>query len=115
VAAAKKELVGVDVFVQSRKKPPEIVEAMKGLAGAGLQVMMLTNRGVKLWPPGSPDAFCTDHFRVRFKNAKAMDPISHQQIADLLGRIGAAGWDFIKIENLYTFNGELGFTKSSSE
>jgi hypothetical protein len=33
----------------------------------------------------------------------------------LLGRISEAGLDFIKIENLYTFDGQMGFTPGQGE
>ncbi len=117
VAPAKKELVGVDVFFQATGDgPKEAVAKVQPLAGKDLQLTMVTNRGVKVWPEGPPAPFCTDHFRARFKNgAEAMKPISHQQIADLLGRFAAAGIDFIKTENLCTFDGQPGFTRSQNE
>ena len=42
-------------------------------------------------------------------------PVSHQQIVHLLDRIQKAGLDFIKIENLYTFDGQKGFAASQRE
>jgi len=37
------------------------------------------------------------------------------QTISLLGRIADAGYDAIKTENLYTFDGEIGFTLSQGE
>jgi isocitrate dehydrogenase len=28
---------------------------------------MITNRGIKVWPDGFEETFCTDHWRCRFK------------------------------------------------
>ena len=37
------------------------------------------------------------------------------QLISLLGRIANAGYDAIKTENLYTFDGEVGFSLSQGE
>jgi hypothetical protein len=31
-----------------------------------LRLKLVTNRGVKVWPEGFPETFCTDHWRSRF-------------------------------------------------
>ena len=36
--------------------------------------------------------------------------VSHAQVISLLNRIAGAGFDFIKTEGLYTFDGERGFS-----
>ena len=41
--------------------------------------------------------------------------ITHQQIIDVLGRIAAAGFDFIKTENLCNFDGERGYSLDQGE
>jgi isocitrate dehydrogenase len=69
---------------------------------------MITNRGVKVWPGGVPETFCTDHWRCRFMAASG--EAAHKQIVALLDRVDAAGLDFIKTENLCTFDGEPGFS-----
>jgi isocitrate dehydrogenase len=70
---------------------------------------MITNRGVKVWPEGFPGIFCTDHWRCRFQSIGEM-PTTHYQIVSLLQRASNAGFDFIKTENLYMFDGERGFS-----
>jgi isocitrate dehydrogenase len=116
VIPAKKVLVGVDVFLHTRLPISTLVEKLMPLAPAGLKFTMLTNRGVKVWPDGPPAPFCTDHYRARYESAaKPLDPIQHKQIIEVLGKVDAAGFDFIKTENLYTFDGEPGFTRSESE
>ena len=41
--------------------------------------------------------------------------MSHAQIVKLLDRLQKEGLDFIKIENLYTFDGQKGFVASQGE
>jgi isocitrate dehydrogenase len=41
--------------------------------------------------------------------------VTHLQIVNLLDRIQKAGLDFIKIENLYTFDGQRGYVASQGE
>jgi isocitrate dehydrogenase len=114
---AKKELVGVDVFLHAPNADPNaLAEKILPLAGDHLQLTMITNRGVKVWPNGLPETFCTDHYRVRFKNREElMRPITHHDVAALLNRFADIGLDFIKTEHLCTFDGEPGFTRGQGE
>ncbi len=107
---ARKELVGVDVFLHwARGTPEDLGRALQAVDTDGLQLQMITNRGVKVWPNGLPETFCTDHWRCRFMAAQGLQP-SHAHIVDLLGRLHAAGFDFIKAENLCTFDGQPGYS-----
>ncbi len=73
---------------------------------------MITNRGTKVWPHGFPETFCTDHWRCRFERpaGHGQHAITHTQITNLLARIAATRIDFIKIENLCTFDGKPGYS-----
>jgi isocitrate dehydrogenase len=73
---------------------------------------MIANRGVKVWPDGWPETFCTDHWRCRFL---ADDAASAAQIIALLGRLSEAELEFIKTEHLYTFDGKPGFSLGQGE
>ena len=66
--AAKKELVGVDVFVHwNGTNPNELAEKIQKLNNDKVKLSMITNRGIKVWPDGFSETFCTDHWRCRFK------------------------------------------------
>ena len=71
---------------------------------------MISNRGARVWPQGMGETFCTDHWRCRFMPPQADTTISHSQIIALLQRVAGAGFDFIKTENLYTFDGKQSFS-----
>ena len=70
---------------------------------------MITNRGVKVWPEGFPETFCTDHWRCRFMGTDS-ETISNADIVELLGNVHKLKLDFVKTEHLYTFDGEIGFS-----
>ena len=107
-ARALKELVGVDVFLHwAERSPDALAAAVRRLEGDGLRLVVVTNRGTKVWPDGAPETFCTDHWRCRFLAAEGT---THGQVIALLERVDAAGLDFIKTENLYTFDGQPGYS-----
>lgn len=108
---AKKDLVGVDVFLDWTKGTAnELGDSLSKLSGDGIKLEMMSNRGVKVWPGGHAETFCSDHWRCRFLAATNGDGVSHPQIISLLKRVADAGFDFIKTENLYNFDGERGYS-----
>jgi isocitrate dehydrogenase len=108
---AEKRLVGVDVFVAWRdaERNPEVLAERLRSAGGEVPLAMITNRGVKVWPEGLPETFCTDHWRCRFLVPEGQT-LTHQTVASLLSRLADEGLDFIKTEHLYTFDGEPGYS-----
>ena len=105
-----KTLVGVDVFLDWNAGLPEDLAALlEATATAELALKMITNRGVKVWPNGHPETLCTDHWRCRFQARETGAEIAHSQIVSLLCALDAAGFDFIKMENLYNFDGKPGY------
>ena len=107
---AKKELVGVDIFVHwAGSNPDELGEMMAKIATTNTELTMITNRGIKVWPDGFEETFCTDHWRCRFK-AKEGYLIDNATIIKLLEQAVAANIDTIKTENLYNFDGKAGFS-----
>ncbi|MBX7246277.1 MAG: NADP-dependent isocitrate dehydrogenase [Candidatus Sumerlaeaceae bacterium] len=108
----KKELVGVDVFLHYASQDAEALgEAARKLAGPEFEISIISNRGMKIWPGMKVDTMRTDNWRCRFFSSKSGQPVSHSQIVALLGRFAQAGFDFIKTEHLYTFDGQPGFTQ----
>jgi isocitrate dehydrogenase len=108
--AAQKALVGVDVFVhQSALSADELAVQIQASNTAALQLQMITNRGVKVWPGGFPETFCTDHWRCRFTAGTNSGAVAQRDIVHLLSALTEAGVDVIKTENLCTFDGVKGF------
>jgi isocitrate dehydrogenase len=112
----KKELVGVDIFLDWHSgSAEELGEMFKRVNGHALELKMITNRGAKVWPHGLPETFCTDHWRCRFMAPNASEPVTHAQIIELLQHVDEAGFDFIKIENLYNFDGRASYSAVQGE
>jgi isocitrate dehydrogenase len=114
---AKKQLVGVDVFIHQHDIHPDaLAEKLKRASSDELDIRLITNRGVKVWPQGFPETFCTDHWRCRFKKRSSNGfVVTHDHILGLLGRIRGEGLDFIKTENLCTLDGEAAFSLGQGE
>ncbi len=120
----KKVLVGVDVFLDWKgDNPQEIGEALEAVGAYRMKLKMITNRGVKVFPEGHEETFCTDHWRCRFvaetATIKSGDPhypeVEFEQVMDLFSKLHARGFDMIKTENLYEFDGERSFSLGQGE
>jgi isocitrate dehydrogenase len=109
-------MVGVDVFVHDAGSPPAALgERLASLGTEALELQLVTNRGVKVWPRGFPETFCTDHWRCRFVARRRGAAISHGDIVALLSKVTSAGVDVIKTENLCTFDGVPGFALAQGQ
>ena len=108
---ARKELVGVDVFIQERNRNPGAIaeRVQHAIRDLPLELQMITNRGVKVYPQGLKETFCTDHWRCRFV-AKGGGNSNPGVIWMLLRELSLGNVDVVKTENLYLFNGEKGFS-----
>ncbi len=120
----KKELCGIDVFVDDGSTTPdELAERLRAAAEGILQLKLITNRGVKVWPEGFPETFCTDHWRCRFVSTEATiqagkadyRPIPMDAVLALLNALHGAGVEVVKTEHLYLFDGERGFSLGQGE
>jgi isocitrate dehydrogenase len=108
--AAEKTLAGVDLFVHwAGENPNEIAEKAKKLETESVELTMITNRGIKVWPEGFRETFCTDHWRCRFKPTEGHE-ITKADIIALLTKAMDENIDTIKTENLYSFNGKPAYS-----
>lgn len=116
IKKAKKETIGVDIYLHWNKgSANELGDNLKGHAIENLKLVMISNRGVKVYPAGHSETFCVDHWRCRFQSVTEGAPVSHDQIIAQLNALKNAGYDFIKIENLCTFDGVPGFTLAQGQ
>ncbi len=107
---AKKELLGVDIFVHwGGTNPDELATLLQKIELEDVKLSMITNRGIKVWPEGFEETFCTDHWRCRFKHKDGKN-ITKQDIISLLSRAEENNIDTIKTENLYSFDGVQAFS-----
>lgn len=114
----KKELVGIDVFIDNPGSTPDELGEKLSKISTSLKLVVVTSRGLKIWPNSmieSPDA---QHCSCRFQSsvdAKNLTAISHEDILKLLGQFNELGFDVIKTENLYTFDGKIGYTLAQGQ
>lgn len=114
-AQKNKELVGVDVFVHwSGQQADELGAQLKNIESQGLKLKMITNRGIKVWPNGFEETFCTDHWRCRFMG-EADTLLSNKQIIEILQNAEDNQIDVIKTENLYQFDGVNAFSMGQGQ
>jgi isocitrate dehydrogenase len=108
--SSRKELVGVDVFFQwPGTNPEDLANSLRKIENEHVKLSMITNRGIKVWPEGFSETFCTDHWRCRFKSVNG-NHFDKKEIIELLSKAEANQLDAIKTENLYEFNGVAGYS-----
>ena len=107
---ATKTLEGVDLFVHwGGSDPNELADKIQKMESKGIYLSMITNRGIKVWPDGFRETFCTDHWRCRFK-AKNGEQMYKTDIIELLEKAIEEDIDAIKTENLYAFDGTAAYS-----
>jgi isocitrate dehydrogenase len=108
--SAIKKLEGVDLFVHwTGSDPNALANKIQPLESKGIYLSMITNRGIKVWPDGFKETFCTDHWRCRFK-AKNGEQMYKTDIIELLEKAIEEDIDTIKTENLYAFDGTAAYS-----
>ena len=113
-AAASKVRAGVDLFVDRPDgNPYDIASAMERFGVEGARLTTISNRGTKVWPNGNPATYWSDHWSCRFESDGM--PFTADRVVALLAAANRAGFDVIKTEGLYTFDGERGYSLAQGE
>ena len=119
----KQVLVGVDIFINWKgKNPNEIGDTLKSIDSFKMKLKMISNRGVKVYPGGMQETYCTDHWRCRFvdinskiEGSLVYNPVDFERIIALQSILHFKNFKIIKTENLYEFNGRRGFSLGQGE
>jgi isocitrate dehydrogenase len=113
-SAVKTELTGFDIYVEWKSRNPEqLAQALAPSNGQGLRLQMISNRGVKVWPEGMAETFCTDSFRCRFMGDDGKTDM--QRVLGLMQRIHDLGIQIVKTEALRNFDGKPGYTLAQGQ
>jgi isocitrate dehydrogenase len=107
---AKKDLDGIDIFIDWKGQYPDELGSILQRVQSDLKIKMITNRGVKVWPNGFEETFCTDHWRCRFELDNKDEVVSKELIPAILYNFIELDLDVIKTENLYKFDGSRGYS-----
>jgi isocitrate dehydrogenase len=114
-AATTRELVGVDVFVESERDPRAIGITLQAAAeGSAFTLKMISSRGTQVWPEAAGHTFLVDHFRARFLFREPPKGDAVAEITDLLTRIGRQH-RWMHLEKLQRFDGADAYTKAQGE
>lgn len=97
---------GVDIFVrhdQLPDAPPEV---------GNLKLVLISNRGTKIYPPPTPDIYTVNWYRLRYKSD---DEVKDSDIAKLLNAV-AEKFYWMHVEKLhYDADGNAMFSKAQGE
>lgn len=113
---AVKTLAGIDIFVhwdEAERNPEVLAQKLNAGLTDGFKLSLITNRGVKVFPDGIPETFCSDHWRCRFRAISGTTEYS--EALRLMNSLSGKGVDIIKTENLYNFDGQPGFSMGQGE
>jgi isocitrate dehydrogenase len=115
-----RELVGIDVFLESDMRSEELGKTLEGVAeDTPFRLNGVSNRGVQVYPPTGGQTFLVDHFACRFM-LKHPIPLTHSsangqaEISYLVQRIGAK-FTWMHIEKLQSFDGKDAFERPQGE
>lgn len=113
--ARSRRRVGVDVFIEAALDPSCLGPALEKLVeGTPLQLKMISNRGMVVYPPSGGETACVDHHRCRFKLRELSGELGDSALLDLLGRIAAA-YRFMHVEVLQELDGRRGYSLAQGE
>jgi len=109
----------VDIFLDFADLRPALLGArITEALPRSATLKFITNRGVKVWPHGFDETFCTNHWRSRFMPSEVQAEhggANDAWVLAIMQSLAASGLEVIKIEKLYTFDGEPGFAQAQGE
>ncbi len=107
-----KALVGVDVFIDAaHAKALELGAKVNMASVPALKLDLLSSRGLAMFDPKQPTKApeteaVTDLWACRFSG----ENISNHDVRQVLANLEGLGIEWVKTENLYTFDGMAGFS-----
>ena len=111
VAAAKRRVVGVDIYVESDLQPAALAASLQALAnGLPVKLELIANRGSAVFPNTDRNVSLVDHYRCRFVCAGTGD-FKDAEILSLLSRIGESH-RWMHVEKLQQFDGTDAFSRT---
>ncbi len=106
-----KKLVGLDLFIELEECDLDsLAKSIQEILTNGLELKMISNRGAIVWPEKNTSTLLSDHWRIRIiANTSDID-FNNDSVLEILKKTVAIGLPFIKVENLYTFDGKAEFS-----
>lgn len=108
-----KALVGVDVFLDwPTPNAADLGKKLEACGMDGLRFQSLSSRGMKVYPGTAEVTPVSDLWMARFT---APTTTTADAIRSTLHAISGQGLEWVKVENLYTFDGQPGFSGTGGE
>lgn len=89
--------------------PDKLAEKIKKIKSGSIKLTVITNKGIKVWPDGFEENFCTEQWRCRFKPNGDYE-IDKTNIIELLLSNLNENIDTTKTKNLYSFDGKAEYS-----
>jgi isocitrate dehydrogenase len=105
-----RKLIGVDVFIYDKTSAEHFLKKMTAHAFSPLDLIMVSNRGARVWPEGLSETFCIEEWRCRF--IKRGIETTFFEILLLLQQLANEHFDIIQITNLYHFDDMPGYSSA---
>lgn len=99
------KVMGADVFTQGQgidKLPKKV---------GPLELVMVSNRGTKMYPGPVPDIFLVDWYRCRYLSD---GEVSEEEIRELLAQVSKS-YRWMHVEKLHVANGRQMFSRAQGE
>ncbi len=109
-----KKRVGVDIGLNYEGSADDLANMVKPCITENLNLSLISNRGVKVWPNGAKETFCTDNWRLRFES-KNGDNVRTSEVVELIANLNQSDMNFVSALMLHEFNGVKGYTKAQGE
>jgi len=111
-----RDLVGADIYVEwSGAERASGSDALASIARQalvdGVELSLMANRGMKVWPDGQDETLCSPLWCLRFKAKEKNVSLMNGQIVRLIDNLYNNGLPFLRIEKLYDFDGVPGYTE----
>jgi isocitrate dehydrogenase len=109
----EQKLIGVDVYLDNAQDNIEKLANVLVEIEPTLKLHMITQKGLKVWPDAtginSNDILCFRFFGYEDTG------LTQQNIVSLLGKITEKNYDILSTQNLYSYDGKIGFTLAQGE
>jgi isocitrate dehydrogenase len=110
-----KELVGTDIYIDFKtNSPEEIASFLDGINYQGYNLQLIATKGLKVWPIERIGSIESEHWCLRFLKLENSQ-FSHKNIIDIVNFLLEKNVDFVKIVNLYNFDGLRGYSLAQGE
>jgi len=110
VSKENKELIGVDIYLDWIKgTATDLGDMVKKIATENLRLEFISNKGKIVYPNDNIETLYSDQWLCRYLRKDIINVIKQPEITDLMSKLYDTGFEIIKIELLYNFDGKPGY------